>query len=414
MFGLMGKDAVNVTPTMSPVTFEDIAVAAARMVTELREVDQVDLVIALSHSGINGAGQGEDADLARKVPGIDVIVSGHTHDKLEAPARVGQTLIVTAGSYGSHLGRLELEVTRRRGGVSTALCGYRLLPIDDRIAADQAIQGQVDGFVSAIDGLLAPAGLGYRKLLAETAVDLPRGGSQEWPVGNLVVDSYRALVSALQPTEPPAVAVDANGQIRTAILAGKTGQLWFADAFRVLPIGIGPDAQPGYPLVTFFITPRELKSGLELSAAPELVGGDFFLQVSGLKTEFDRARPPFGRVTSIRLVRPDGSEQPLDLGDTTSCVKVTTTFLVGGLLGLVESLTGGALSVRPKAADCQTPITDLATRIVDRDPASPGVQELKHWQAMVGFLGRLPDSDGDGTPNVPDFYGAAQGRIVVH
>jgi hypothetical protein len=47
-----------------------------------------------------------------------------------------------------------------------------------------------------------------------------------------------------------------------------------------------------------------------------VVGGDFFLQVSGLKTEFDRARPPFGRVTSIRLVRPDGSEQPLDLGDT--------------------------------------------------------------------------------------------------
>jgi hypothetical protein len=41
------------------------------------------------------------------------------------------------------------------------------------------------------------------------------------------------------------------------------------------------------------------------------------------------------------------------------------------------------------------------------------VQELKHWQAMVGYLGRLPDSDGDGVPNVPAGYGSAQGRIVI-
>ena len=52
-------------------------------------------MIALSQSGINGSGQGEDADVAGKVPGVDVIVSGQTHDKVEAPARVGpQTLIM--------------------------------------------------------------------------------------------------------------------------------------------------------------------------------------------------------------------------------------------------------------------------------------------------------------------------------
>src|SRR3954453_4176982 len=81
------------------------------MARELREVDHVDLVIALSHSGIDAQGHGEDADLAAAVPGIDVIVSGHTHDVLPQPAKVGDTLIVTAGSYSGYLGELSLTVT---------------------------------------------------------------------------------------------------------------------------------------------------------------------------------------------------------------------------------------------------------------------------------------------------------------
>jgi 5'-nucleotidase len=412
IFGLMGSDAVKVTPTMKPVTFEDISVAAARVVAELRGEDKVDLVIALSHSGIGSDGRGEDADLAAKVPGIDVIISGHTHATLAAPARVGQTLIVTAGANGSHLGRLELQLSGPPGQMAASLCSYELLPVDDRTRGDPDIQAQVDSLAGAVDGLLGPAGLTYRSVVAETGTDLARRGPEEWPVGNLVTDAYRAVVSALQPDQPPAVALDANGQIRAPLLAGKTGQVWFADMFRVLPLGLGPDGQPGFPLVTFFITPRELKAGLELSAAAEVVGGDAFQQVSGIEAEFDSSRPPFTRVAAIKLVRPDGSAQPLDLSDGASCLKVTTTFLVGAMLGLVESATGGALSVKPKAEDCQTPITDLATRIVDRDPATPGVQELKHWQALARFVGTLPDTDGDEIPNIPARYGAAQDRIV--
>ena len=110
-FGLMGANAVQVTPQVAPLSFDPIDVAAERMVKELRETDKVDLVIALSHSGIDHNGQGEDAVLAAKVPGIDVIISGHTHDTLAAPARVGNTIIVTAGAYTAYLGELALTVT---------------------------------------------------------------------------------------------------------------------------------------------------------------------------------------------------------------------------------------------------------------------------------------------------------------
>src|SRR5581483_1244252 len=96
-FGLLGADAVTVTPQAAPLTFDKISDAAKRMVKELRETDNVDIVIALSHSGIDHNGKGEDADLATAVPGIDIIISGHTHDTLAQPAIVNKTVIVTAG-----------------------------------------------------------------------------------------------------------------------------------------------------------------------------------------------------------------------------------------------------------------------------------------------------------------------------
>ena len=123
LFGLLGPRGAEVRgrrPGRSPsrTTWSP----ARAMVADLRDNDKVDLVIALSHSGINAAGMGEDRSLAMMVPGIDVIVSGHTHDKLMAPAVVNKTIIVTAGSYGEFLGRLDLEVHQAGHGCH-ARCG---------------------------------------------------------------------------------------------------------------------------------------------------------------------------------------------------------------------------------------------------------------------------------------------------
>jgi hypothetical protein len=56
------------------------------------------------------------------------------------------------------------------------------------------------------------------------------------------------------------------------------------------------------------------------------------------------------------------------------------------------------------------PITDLATRIVDREPAQAGLQELKHWQALVAFVAKLPGTDRNGIPDVSGRYGSTQER----
>ena len=344
-------------------------------VADLRANDHVDLVIALSHSGISEQGQGEDRALAAAVPGIDVIISGHTHQKLTQPVTVGTTLIVTAGAYGEYLGRLDLEVRKTGGAVSgVAVKGYQLLPIDDQTPGNPQTQAAVDSAVAGLDMALAPAGLSYKKAVAETSFDLLVPPFVETTVGDLVTDAFRATTTALDPTDPPALAVEANGQLRAPLFKGKTGVLWFSDLYRVTPIGIGPDGKPGYPLITYYLNGKDLKAGLEVGAgamSPPLGDDAYFLQLSGLQADYKRSNPLFQRVTAARLVPPTGPPVAIDLTDTTKCYKVVTTLYLGALFSLVSTVSQGLLSVQAKEKDCQTPVTNLETHLVDAIPPPP-------------------------------------------
>jgi len=201
IFGLLGSQAASVTPQAAPLTFDPIATAATRMVADLRQNDKVDLVIALSHSGIYSNGTGEDAVLAMNVPGIDIIVSGHTHDTLAQPKQFGSTWVVTAGRYGEFLGDLQLTVTKaaKAGDPATVTVdGYTLQSIDDTVPGDATTQTAVDRYIGGVDTALAGTGLSYKLPVAETAVDLPLPPYAEAPVGNLVADSYRLVVCGLR------------------------------------------------------------------------------------------------------------------------------------------------------------------------------------------------------------------------
>jgi 5'-nucleotidase / UDP-sugar diphosphatase len=420
IFGILGKNASLVAALKAPLSFTDIKDASSQMVAELRQVDKVDLVIALSHSGISSDGTGEDADLANDalandVPGIDVIVSGHSHDTLAAPFRVGRTLIVTAGCYTKYLGDLQLTVTKGANPgdpASVTMDDYELLPIDDQIPGDTQTQTTVESYIAGVDQGLAGSGLSYRSVVGETNVDLPFPPSVESPVGDLVTDAYRTVSTALQPEDPPVIAVEGNGQIRSNIAKGKgNGQIWFADLFRVLPDGVGPDGNPGYPLVTFYLNAKDLASGFEFDAAQDVVPPELFLQVSGLSVSYDMTKAPFARVTGVALTTAGGS-QPLDLTNTSTCYKVVTTNYVAGFLGFVSDQTGGLLSVTAKDSDCVTPV-DATTRFVDADPNTAGVQELKGWQALLQYVSGFPDTNGDSIPDVPAAYVTTQGRIVA-
>ena len=95
----------------------------------------VDLVVLLSHNGFD-----VDRKLAGRVRGIDVILTGHTHDALPEPVVVDNTLLVAAGSHGKFLARLDLDVSGRR----IVNYSFRLIPVlADAIAPDPDVAALV-------------------------------------------------------------------------------------------------------------------------------------------------------------------------------------------------------------------------------------------------------------------------------
>ena len=105
--GIFGLTVPMVTKRMmvsklSPFWFEDPIETAKGLVPKLRS--GCELLIALTHIGLKA-----DMELARLVPGIDIIVGGHSHATLDKPEVVGQTTIVQAGSWGRFLGRVDVS-----------------------------------------------------------------------------------------------------------------------------------------------------------------------------------------------------------------------------------------------------------------------------------------------------------------
>jgi sulfur-oxidizing protein SoxB len=107
-----------------------------REVVEEVRGEGADLVVVLSHNGFD-----VDRKMARQVEGIDVILSGHTHDALPEPVQVGNTLVVASGSHGKFVSRLDLDV--QDGSVKDFK--YRLIPVfSDIIAPDPEITAMVE------------------------------------------------------------------------------------------------------------------------------------------------------------------------------------------------------------------------------------------------------------------------------
>lgn len=128
------------TPNMiTPTGNEGLAFAPpmyslASVVRAMRP--HVDLVVVVSH-----VGHEEEVDLARTVPGIDLIVGGHSHTKVEVPVRVGDTYVVQANYYGTHVGFLEMMVDTETGGIASLDGG--LIAAADLPAGDPAVKAKV-------------------------------------------------------------------------------------------------------------------------------------------------------------------------------------------------------------------------------------------------------------------------------
>ena len=417
-FGLMGEIAAGDAPFASPVTFRDPVETARDMVDILRNEHNADIVVCLSHSGVDIAGTTEDPDIARAVDGIDVIISGHSHTTTPEPLIVNNTVIVQAGNYGQAVGVLDLLHEDGK----TNVIHYDLVTIDDTIPPNPATQAQINGFIAAIDEQVLKAhDLSYWKVIGRTPFDLPVE-NRESTGGNFMADAIRWYVDKhdYDPDAPETriqMAIKANGVIRSGILAGNTGRLAVTDLFRALPLGIGMDEDnsPGYPLVTCYIHGYEIKRALEvITSVYPLRGSAYFLQLSGVRFTYNPHRILFDRVTNIEILDENGQYQPLDYSRSNQQLyRVAANIYEATFLQVIGDFTFNILEIVPKDRH-GNPIDSLVDFRVDADPETTGITELKEWLALMEYVAHFDDITGDGLADIPERYRHTEGRITEH
>ncbi len=147
--------------------------ALARTVAACRRAG-ADLVVLLSHNGLD-----VDLKLAGRVAGLDVILSGHTHDALPQPVIVGRTLVVASGSHGKFLSRL--DVAMKRGAIVE--WSYKLIPVlADAIPPDPAM-------AQLVSEIRAPYAAMLGTELARTEQALHRRGNFGGTLDDLICDA---------------------------------------------------------------------------------------------------------------------------------------------------------------------------------------------------------------------------------
>ena len=451
--GVMGANAASLAPAKAPVTFSvggqgetDFPASLAKLygdlqmvTTALRTVDKVDLVVALSHSGVDltTPDLGEDALIAKNVSGIDVIVSGHSHTDYKGqivtnPATGRPVMVPQAGRFGDHIGRISLSVGG--GKVTFDTAATDILAVDDTTVGDTAIAGFVSGVIDGVEknGLGGTLSLIFGALItddpsvvgdlafkpvAKSSFTVDNSTWQkETPLLRLSADAYLKTVEAL--VAPSDLAVQAAGVLRAELQPNKKGEISFSDLFRAEPLGVSPvTGTVGYPLTRFAIFLAEIKAAFEVTAAlayTSETNGDFYLVPSGMCFEYDTSRAPYdpnGSVTDPNNGRVTKISQATDHNKLDTCDKVL--FDLAGYkaspLSLYTVTTNlyvatFAYVAGVKLKDPADPTKNItpAQAVVFRKPPVPANTEIKEWEALGGYLRAL--SPAGGTGDLPAAY----------
>ncbi|TCM79294.1 thiosulfohydrolase SoxB [Rhodovulum steppense] len=274
----------------------------AAVVAEVREAG-ADLVVVLSHNGFD-----TDRQMAARVPGIDVILTGHTHDALPEPVLVGQTLLIASGSNGKFVTRLDLDV---QGG---QVLGFRhkLIPIfSDVIAPDPEV-------AALIDAERAPYKADLEEVLGTTDSLLYRRGNFNGTWDDLICN---ALIEE-----------------READIALSPGFRW------------GPSLVPGDPITredVFNVTSMSYPNAYRSEMSGEMLhviledvadnlfnpdpyyqqGGDM-VRVGGMGYHIDVSKPQGSRITNMTLLK------------TGEAIDPSRTYVVSGWASVNEGTEG--------------------------------------------------------------------------
>ena len=402
--GMFGKDclACVVAP---PLVFKDPVEGVKETVAKIKANEEVDMIACVSHGGTwDDEEKSEDEILAKEVPEIDLIISGHTHTKLEEPIQHGDTYIVSAGEYGKYLGNLSMS--QKENG-RWELDVYELITVSEDIEEDAETREKVSGLMDMVDTKYLEQ-FGYTKdqVLCTNEIDFaPQSDTSEkhteLNLGSIIADAYTYAAEQVLGADTVAMAVAPSGTIRDSYAKGN---ITTENVFNSFSLGIGRDGIPGYPLIGVYLTGEELKLAAEIDASISDFMTTARLYTDGLYWHYNPNRMLLNKATDIFLV--NNQEERVELEDD-KLYLVVTDYYSSQMLGGVTDLSMGLLSLVPKFED-GTPIENYEDAILMK-----GEQELKAWVAIADYMCSFEDTDGDGIGNVPAKYGTLEGRKVV-
>lgn len=416
VFGLLGESAVEYAPE-SGLMFKDAQETAKDVVNEIKNKEDVDLIVCISHCGTieNETDKMEDAEdyqLAENVPDIDLIVSGHSHTTLDEPVQVGDTYLVSCGSYNTNMGHVVLK----KSGDHYKIKNYELIPLDESVKSDAAVESELAKYRKLVDEeYFSQYGYSVGETITNNTIAFPDSAKLgltqgEEALGNLLADSYKYAIAQAENgsikgyqdggVASGEVTSDKGGVQVTIVPLGVIrgsflqGPVQVSDAFNILSLGYGKDGQAGYPLVRAYLTGKELKAVAEVDASVSDFMGVARLYCSGLEYSWNPHRLILNRAVDIGYN--DGTSVS-ELKDD-QLYSVAADLYSCQMLGAVKDTSKGILKIEPKDAD-GNPITDYEDHII-----YDGDKEVKAWYAVASYLDSL---SGD---QIPEYYSTVQGR----
>lgn len=284
--GIVGIAATIVDKTMPPHFSTGVRLTLGQdelpgHIARLRQQEGADLVVVLSHLGFP-----QDMKLAAAVPGIDALLSGHTHNRMERPAWVNGTPVIQSGCHGAFAGRLDLEVIDGK----VANVDHELIAMDDRFPEDPEVK-------ALVYEAMAPHRTMLREVVGRTETALHRHTMFQTPMDDLLLDAVAEAAGTR--------LAFSNGWRYGAPVP--PGQVTMADLWNIIP--------PNPPISVVELTGAELLAMMEenlertFAADPYEQMGGYVKRCHGLRLYAKLENPAGQRVEQMfvgdRQVLPD-------------------------------------------------------------------------------------------------------------
>lgn len=386
VIGVFGKEAFLYSPTCE-MTFEDPISAVKRTVDNIKAHEKADLIVCLSHSGIylNNINKAEDVLLAKGVPELDVIISAHSHTKLDEPLIYGDTIIGSCEAYNKYLGNISL--TQKENG-RWKLDSYSLTDLSADIPKDPYIEERLKEFSELINNeYLNLFGLKKDQILTTSNYDYDINSE----TGYLMAEAVYNTVDGLG--EPVDVAIVPSGVLRGTY---NKGPITVSEVFDSYSLGIGNDGLTGYPLIGLYISGKELKNVAEIDCSLSGIMNTVRLFTYGFKYTYNPRRLILDKVLDCSIIDKYGNEHPVE---DNKLYRVITDMYTGMMIGGITGTTKGLITIVPKFSD-GSEVKDFSDTIIRKRNGD----EQKGWLAIAEYF--------EGKETLPS-YSDAESKYII-